>query len=213
MLNELLDQQKAIQIKTDFVMFLTIGWIGWGLSPNGGMTGADVVIGWKDDTGVSHIHDRYARGRFKPQIDVQQDYTLLQMTETTTNTSMTFKRKLKTADENDIDITDATMRVIWSWSDQDPMSKDDVRMHTKRGSKSILLLDYGAINAQPLPSQYKTFDLRVENKTIDPERTMYWCKAFKIPDMGEKKQHVVQIDPLITPGNEGKVCRFIGNEY
>ena len=29
----------------------TTGWVGFGLSPNGQMTGSDVVIGWVDSTG------------------------------------------------------------------------------------------------------------------------------------------------------------------
>ena len=56
----------------------------------------------------------------------QRSYTLLQMAETETTTSMTFKRKLKTTDENDIDITDATMRVIWSWSDHTKIQKGPI---------------------------------------------------------------------------------------
>ena len=34
-----------------------LGYVGFGLSPNGGMTGADVVIGWvlEDGTPVFHV--------------------------------------------------------------------------------------------------------------------------------------------------------------
>ncbi len=34
----------------------TIGWVGFGLSPNGQMPGSDVVIGWVDDEGVEFFH-------------------------------------------------------------------------------------------------------------------------------------------------------------
>ena len=30
----------------------TAGWVGFGLSPNGGMIGSDVVIGWVDGSGT-----------------------------------------------------------------------------------------------------------------------------------------------------------------
>ena len=33
----------------------TAGWVGFGLSPNGGMTNSDVVIGWVKD-GTVHFH-------------------------------------------------------------------------------------------------------------------------------------------------------------
>ena len=37
----------------------TTGWVGLGLSPNGGMIGSDVVIGWVDDnSGDAFFHVR-----------------------------------------------------------------------------------------------------------------------------------------------------------
>ena len=33
------------------------GWIGFGISPNGGMAGSDLVIGWVDDsTGITYFN-------------------------------------------------------------------------------------------------------------------------------------------------------------
>ena len=34
----------------------TTGWVGFGLSPNGQMTGSDVVIGWVKDNGNAYFH-------------------------------------------------------------------------------------------------------------------------------------------------------------
>lgn len=34
----------------------TMGWVGFGLSPNGQMPGSDVVIGWVDSEGNSSFH-------------------------------------------------------------------------------------------------------------------------------------------------------------
>ena len=33
-----------------------LGYVGFGISPNGGMTGADVVIGWVNDDGTAVFH-------------------------------------------------------------------------------------------------------------------------------------------------------------
>ena len=33
-----------------------LGYIGFGISPNGGMTGSDVVIGWVNDDGNAVFH-------------------------------------------------------------------------------------------------------------------------------------------------------------
>jgi len=38
------------------VVVQTRGWIGFGISPNGGMTGSDLIIGWVDDNGLTHFH-------------------------------------------------------------------------------------------------------------------------------------------------------------
>lgn len=37
------------------VSVMTNGWIGLGFSPNGGMTNADMVVGWIDNNNVPHI--------------------------------------------------------------------------------------------------------------------------------------------------------------
>ena len=34
----------------------TNGWVGFGISPNGGMTNSDVVIGWVNDDGQTFFH-------------------------------------------------------------------------------------------------------------------------------------------------------------
>ena len=43
---------KTIRIA---VQVQTTGWIGFGFSPNGGMTGSDVVIGWVDKFGYAFL--------------------------------------------------------------------------------------------------------------------------------------------------------------
>ncbi len=37
----------------------TTGWVGLGLSPTGGMTNSDIVIGWVNDQGVAFLDVRY----------------------------------------------------------------------------------------------------------------------------------------------------------
>ena len=45
--------QKTITFN---VVVRTTGWVGFGLSPNGGMVGSDVVIGWIASDGSSYFH-------------------------------------------------------------------------------------------------------------------------------------------------------------
>ena len=45
--------QKTIKFN---VVVRTTGWVGFGLSPDGGMVGSDVIIGWIASDGSSHFH-------------------------------------------------------------------------------------------------------------------------------------------------------------
>lgn len=50
---KLVDNDEYLQFE---VHCKTTGWAGFGLSPNGDMTGADIAIGWVDDiTGKAHL--------------------------------------------------------------------------------------------------------------------------------------------------------------
>ena len=50
---KLIDNDEYIQFE---VHCNTTGWAGFGLSPNGDMTGADIAIGWVEDaTGKPHL--------------------------------------------------------------------------------------------------------------------------------------------------------------
>ena len=75
----------------------TTGWVGLGLSPNGGMAGSDIVIGWVKN-GKPYLKDCYASEKAQPIEDLQQDYTLIDGTEMNGYTILKFKRKLITCD-------------------------------------------------------------------------------------------------------------------
>lgn len=47
----------------------THGWLGIGFSPNGGMAGSDIAVGWVDKMGMPHITDRHAVGNTEPILD------------------------------------------------------------------------------------------------------------------------------------------------
>lgn len=50
------DSKKQI---TFMVEVETRGWIGFGISPNGAMTGSDLIIAWIDSNAVAHFHVHY----------------------------------------------------------------------------------------------------------------------------------------------------------
>ena len=54
----------------------TLGWVGLGFSPNGGMVDSDIMIAWVIDGEVT-ITDRYAVSMSLPVSDEQQDFELV----------------------------------------------------------------------------------------------------------------------------------------
>ncbi|CAF1129901.1 unnamed protein product [Rotaria sordida] len=83
----------------------TTGWIALGISPGGGMTGADIGVGWVDSQGQVNFQDRHASGFFRPMIDnTTNDWFVLQGRELNGWTAIQFKRLLDTCDSMDYPI-------------------------------------------------------------------------------------------------------------
>ncbi|CAF4976183.1 unnamed protein product, partial [Rotaria sp. Silwood1] len=85
----------------------TVGWIALGISPAGGMKGADIAVGWVDSSGKVHIQDRFAFDKSKPIIDnTTQDWFVLQGQEQNGWTAIQFKRYFDSCDPMDVPIKD-----------------------------------------------------------------------------------------------------------
>ncbi|XP_013404193.1 MOXD1 homolog 2-like [Lingula anatina] len=82
----------------------TTGYVALGFSPSGGMKGADIIIGWVKDGKVT-IQDRHATGKQQPVLDTKQDVEVLGGSEDGTFTTLLFKRKRQTCDDQDFEIT------------------------------------------------------------------------------------------------------------
>jgi hypothetical protein len=110
----------------------TKGYIGFGLSPNGKMYPADVIVGWIKD-GVAHFkviqpvleilpsplilyicncsvenyfqQDRHTVGHSPPLVDTSKDWHLLHASEDHCRTVLKMVRKLDTCDDDDYKIT------------------------------------------------------------------------------------------------------------
>ncbi|KAI8520192.1 hypothetical protein Bbelb_034490 [Branchiostoma belcheri] len=160
----------------------TTGWVGLGLSPNGGMAGSDIVIGWVAD-GTAHLTDRYADGNAQPIEDESQDWELVSGYENGTHTVLRFNRKLTTCDTKDRVINEDTMRVIWAWHDEDPKESSGTngpKYHSSnRGVRSTILITQ-PVPQTSLPDTTYTFDLTMRN-----------------------------MEPHITPGNDGLVHHLL----
>uniref|UniRef100_A0A672PSQ3 DBH-like monooxygenase protein 2 homolog n=2 Tax=Sinocyclocheilus grahami TaxID=75366 RepID=A0A672PSQ3_SINGR len=197
--SEHLDPEHKVRLKWGFdeiqgtILFeLTVntsGWVGFGFSPKGGMTGADIVIGGVGPEG-RYFTDRHAVGKSMPVVDQQQNYKLLSLIESDGKTVMKFQRLIGSCDENDLPITNLPMKLIYAYG-----QNDDITYHsTRRGTKELNLLKYmPRVN----PPNSNFFDITMVNFTVPAKQTHYHCKIMRAPTF-DRKQHIYRIEPVIT---------------
>uniref|UniRef100_A0A671NE33 DBH-like monooxygenase protein 2 homolog n=1 Tax=Sinocyclocheilus anshuiensis TaxID=1608454 RepID=A0A671NE33_9TELE len=179
--SEHLDLEHKVQLKWGFneiqgtILFeLTVntsGWVGFGFSPKGGMTGADIVIGGVGPEG-RYFTDRHAGGNSMPVVDQQQNYKLLSLTESDGKTVMKFQRSIEACDENDLPITNLPMKLIYAYG-----QNDNIMYHsTRRGMKELNLLKYmPRVN----PPNSNFFDITMVNFSVPAKQTHYHCKIMR----------------------------------
>ncbi|XP_043935135.1 putative DBH-like monooxygenase protein 2 [Protopterus annectens] len=180
----------------------TTGWIGFGLSKNGAMNGADIVIGGVKNNST-YFSDAHGIGQMQPEVDKIQNYNLLSLTEDNNSTCMRVRRKLQTCDSNDVDITADTIKVIYAFG-----SNDVVSYHgNRRGAKSVIFLQN---QIQSLSSDNETlfFDLKIQNFSVFPRETVYGCLFVDLLNVTQK-HHIYKIEPIIQPGNEDVVHHLV----
>ena len=120
----------------------TTGWMGFGLSPNGGMDGANVAISWIDQTtGLINFTDRHIRGR-SVLVNQHQNWLPVLVKHTDGYLITKFTRKIKICDQNneDMDIPNGTPFVIFAYGTEFE-ENGDIGYHSFRGTKSVPLIN------------------------------------------------------------------------
>ncbi|XP_070581118.1 DBH-like monooxygenase protein 1 homolog [Ptychodera flava] len=206
---------KFDDVKITFEVHVeTTGYVGFGFSPNGGMPGSDIVIGWVTDNGRKRFTDRHAVHYGEPIIDETQDYRLLHGTQVDGFTILKFERKLDTCDDGyDWIISRSTARLIWAYHSEDPADGQPLPWHGRanRGSRSLYLLQEPASYVPKLEDirEVKSFEILNNDVQIPHyQDTTYMCKGFQLPKL-DKKHHIAMYEPIIEAGNEALVHHFI----
>ncbi|CAF3360260.1 unnamed protein product [Rotaria socialis] len=184
----------------------TTGWIALGISPAGGMIGADIGLGWIDQSGQLHFEDRYAYGFYQPMVDnTTQDWFGLQGREVNGWTAIQFKRLLDTCDIMDYPIKSGTNIVIYAYSLEDPViidGKATIRYHgDRRYTRAIPLQSYANPPPESKFSGLDYFDFQLRNYSVPPNETTYHCTVYKIPARFPKRRHAVAHKTIIDPAN------------
>ncbi|CAL4079802.1 unnamed protein product, partial [Meganyctiphanes norvegica] len=189
----------------------TLGWVGLGFSPSGGMGGADIVMAWVKEDGTVNLQDYHATGNSAPVLDTSQDYELLGGSQNDTHTTIRFTRPWRTCDqEHDMQLEDDTLRLIWAFHSEDPDDKVEPEYYhmANRGTRSMYLREPEYAKDQ-LNEDYQYWDVTSPNVTLPADvKTLYWCKLFKIPDL-PRKNHVVGYVPMIPKENSLYVHHMI----
>ncbi|CAL1540453.1 unnamed protein product [Lymnaea stagnalis] len=184
----------------------TKGFVGFGISPDGGMVYSDIAIGWVND-GRAYFIDTFTEGHYISSMVAKKDWQVLSGTEVGDVTTLIFLRKLFPCEPKNLPISEGTTRVIYSYGPNDPSANNSINYHGyNRGSKSILLLNPPM--ETPLPDDVTTVEFLNKDFALPGEDTHYRCRMFKVPDLGQK-HHVIRVEPVIQPGSEEVVHHMV----
>ncbi|XP_059608084.1 MOXD1 homolog 1 [Phlebotomus argentipes] len=185
----------------------TRGFIGLGFSyKSGKMTNSDLVLAWIDDrSGKAHILDCHgpSSGNGAPIQDDTQNYVVEEGTQNATHTQIQFRRSLETCDPHDLPLGSNTLKVLWSFGDEDP-THGDLRGHGRnRGAKSLHLT--GPQFRRPATiKDVRQWDVTVRNVSVESNMdTLYWCKILKAPILHDK-HHIIGYEALLTKESSTK---------
>jgi hypothetical protein len=127
------------RIGTDQIQFelhcRTLGWVGFGISADGTMRGADITLGWVKN-GAPFLYDMFSQATTTPRIDVIQDVTLLASVEVNGYTIFKFSRKLDTGDtREDRVITNSPQIFIAAFYPEDPVTGNGDWLYHERNRR------------------------------------------------------------------------------
>ncbi|KAF5296520.1 hypothetical protein FQR65_LT01510 [Abscondita terminalis] len=193
----------------------TLGYVGIGFSPNGGMHGADIILGWIDDnTQKPYLLDCHGGSKDQgsaPIKDEINNYGLMSGIQNETHTIIEFRRVLDTCDADDYVLGPHTIRMIWALHDKDPQPGAEMVYHgERRGSQSIHLLGPPPIAKPDYSYQIRQWDIALKQFEVKDDTT-YWCKIFKAPVL-QQKHHIIGYEPLIGSNHTSFIHHMILHE-
>ncbi|KAJ3175795.1 hypothetical protein HDU87_005789 [Geranomyces variabilis] len=172
-------------------------WVGFGVSDNGGMRGADITLLTADAGGKVVAQDYWAE-----MLDTHQDVTLdaSQSTHTAGQTTAVFTRPLNSCDPQDQPIlANTTHSVIWAIGSSPTLSYHN----QNRGDSKITFIPDPSLKAVVDPPDLALLQMFFQNYSVpNNQTTTYTCahKAFAPPA------------PVVAGGNGTKfhITRFEG---
>jgi len=205
------------QTKQDITFELhmkTNGWIALGISPAGGMKGADIGLGWIDAEGKLHFEDRYATGTSQPLVDTTTiDWFGLQGREQNGWTAIQFRRALDTCDSMDVPIKSGTNILIFAYGLEDPImsnGKATISYHgNRRITRMIPLQSYGNPPAESKFAGLDYFEFKLNKYAVPANETTYHCKVYKAPTNFRERRQAIAHKTMIDSANRDIVHHLL----
>lgn len=193
----------------------TTGWVGIGLSSNGQMDGADLVLCYIDKNSKAICSDRKGVGytaKKDTELGGTEDLTNISGQIKNGRTNISFTRKMSTGDKNDYEIKKGdSIAMIFSYrTNGNPDTEGDFLQHTVRAGQKVTLYPDStqtsstADSYKTLPNTYN-HSIKFTNFTIPAERNWYACKKFNVQqlvaDVTKKSinttYHAIAIEPIV----------------
>ncbi|CAF3680380.1 unnamed protein product [Rotaria sp. Silwood1] len=192
----------------------TTGWIALGISPAGGMNGADIGVGWVDQIGSVYFQDRYASANGRPMFDnTTIDWFVVQGREVSGWTAIQFKRLLDTCDNMDVPIKSGTNNLIFAYGLVDPIPSGpngEISYHeNRRGSRTLPLRSYADPPSEDTFSGLDYFEFRLNNYVIPSTDTTYHCKIYKASSNYSMKRHAIGHKTIVDSANRDLVHHLL----
>ncbi|XP_061465782.1 putative DBH-like monooxygenase protein 2 [Rhineura floridana] len=191
------DHDEESSLMTFDLQAQSTGWVAFGFTNHGEITGADFVIGGVLPDGNIYFSDWHGVNEETILEDESQDYELLSLTQDDTSTTMTFRRHFRTCDKHDLDITSDTLRLITGYGTDDTIDF----FKGKIIHKSLFMMVFSNEDELHSPSVYHVYDLKLNDFPIPVDDTTYACTFLPLPIV-KQKHHIYKFEAMITPRNE-----------
>ncbi|KAJ3271672.1 hypothetical protein HDV01_006451 [Terramyces sp. JEL0728] len=169
------------------------GWLALGTSDAGGMVGADIWLGYTQNSKFV-LEDRFSANYEYPSLDASQDVTLLSSYQTSSLTAYTFSRKLDSCDDQDAQLRlDSPMWFIYALGASNSFGKHAA------GDNGQALVDlsgtyFDKFAAPSSSEQTSIYSLITPKLDILPEETTYCYSMYDLGTDLPDKHHIVQED-------------------
>eukprot|EP00485_Elphidium_margaritaceum_P023517 CAMPEP_0202712258 /NCGR_PEP_ID=MMETSP1385-20130828/36148_1 /ASSEMBLY_ACC=CAM_ASM_000861 /TAXON_ID=933848 /ORGANISM="Elphidium margaritaceum" /LENGTH=656 /DNA_ID=CAMNT_0049372229 /DNA_START=22 /DNA_END=1992 /DNA_ORIENTATION=+ len=212
------DERVEIGIEAE-----TTGWVGFGLSDDQTMGGADIILGWVDDSDAkTYLQRRHSVSIYNrnPVFDEDLSDDLVEASQENGVTRLRFTRQLFPCadDENHFvkQVMMGTSFVIFAYNQEDPIctdSDDEQCMPAQHdwqsmGSQSINFFS-GESSVVTMPNNTEHFDFLMDNYEVPSSDTTYWCKFLSLPQPITNASHLIRVDPVVQEGNEAAVHHIV----